>query len=77
MDKEYRLETSADGKEWKLRGKWREGDPSRFGPPMSPEIMILEGKSFIDAWVDRHRSYDGDVRSAMGDRKHVRIIIEL
>lgn len=74
---EYRLETSSDKKKWTLRGKWREGDPSRFGPPMSPDILMLEARHFIDSWVPQNRSYDDEVRKAIGERKYVRVIIEL
>lgn len=73
----YSLETSPDKVKWTKRAAWREGDPSRFGPPMSPDIMILEAKSFIDAWRARHQGYDSDVKDAIHDRKYVRIIIEL
>lgn len=75
--KEYSLETSTDGNKWTLRGKFREGDMSRFGQPFSPEVMLLEARSFIDQWSMQHRKYDRDVLDAINERKHVRVIIEM
>lgn len=74
---EYILETSPDGKKWTHRATFREGEPSRFGKPMSAEVVILEANSFIDHWTPQHQGYDANTLREINDRKHVRIIIEL
>lgn len=75
--KTYILEASPDGIKWKLMARFREGDMSRFGKPFSPEIMLLEAKSFIDAWKPLHHGYGKDVMREISLKKHVRVIIEL
>jgi hypothetical protein len=75
--KEYKLETSSDGKKWTHRATFREGDMSRFGVPFSPEVVLMEGRSFIDSWSMQHRSYDKSILNHINERKHVRVIIEL
>lgn len=75
--KEYKLESSSDGKSWQHRATFREGDMSRFGIPFSPEVMLMEARSFIDCWSMQNRSYDRGVLAAIEERKRVRVIIEL
>lgn len=78
----YSLETSDDGINWKLRGRFREGDMSRFGKPFSPEVMIEEGKAFKYWWRNKKWLADklGEKTDSFRDinqRQRVRIIIEL
>lgn len=77
MAKKYSLETSHDGKTWKHRAGFEEGQDSRFGQPMSPEIMLKEGRSFIEYWSMKNRNYDREIINEISERKHVRVIIEL
>lgn len=65
--KRYAIETSNDhGSSWTLRGGFIEGEPSRFGDLMSPEVAIKEAESYKDHF-----------KKGKPDSWKVRLIIEI
>lgn len=66
---EYKLETSHDGKTWRLKAIFLENEMSRFELPFNAEIAIKEAEQFIDFYKNVHKPAT--------TFKHVRIIIDI
>lgn len=62
---QYAIETSSDRITWRKRAAWRTGDKMRTGNLVNPDEMLFEAKSYRAHFKPE------------GDRKYVRVIIEL
>jgi len=66
---EYILETSQDGKKWRMRARFKEGENSRFGVPFDGNVAIREANDFVSFYKERNRGNPGF--------KYCRILIDI
>lgn len=64
---EYRIESSQDGIKWRYEGGFIDGDASRFGMEMRPELAIKEAESFKAFWDSKNP----------GSKRFIRLIVDI